>query len=171
MEHKKKKHKLKKEFPEPDDLKKQLYETEKTAERYLIQLQYLQADFENYKKSATREKENFVRFANEKLILKLLNILDEFESAFSALEKAGESEDSAGFKIIYKNLLKILEGEGLKPLNSYGKKFDHNYHEALMREDSGEEEGTILEEFQRGYMLGDKVIRHARVKVARNIDL
>ena len=157
MEHKKKKPKSKKELnKELAELKKQITEKEN---QYL----YLQADFENYKKNAAREKEIFVKFANEELILKLLTVIDEFESAF----KSG-NDDNEGFKIIYKNLLKILEGEGLKPIETRGKKFDHNYHEALMQEDSDEEEGTILEEFQKGYMLHNTVIRHAKVKVARN---
>ena len=108
-----------------------------------------------------------MKYANEGLILKLLTVIDEFESAFNAPEETG-CKDVKGFKMIYRNLLKILEGKGLKPIETHGKKFDHNYHEALMQEDSDEEEGTILEEFQGGYMLGDKVIRHAKVKVARN---
>lgn len=156
MEHKKKKQKSKKELlAEIDNLKKQLIEKEN---QYL----YLQADFENYKKNAEREKEIFVKFAKEDLIKKLLPVLDEYESAFKSNEG-----DIEGFKIIYKNLYKILEGEGLKPIESVGEKFDHNYHEAVMQGVS-EKEGTILEEFQKGYMLHDRVIRHAKVKVAKN---
>ena len=174
MEHKKKKLKLKKSKKEPqgeiEELKKPLEEKDKTADEYLTQLQYLQADFENYKKNVARDKENFVKFANEGLILKLLNVLDEFESAFNALEKTvgSDTEKLEGFKIIYENLCKILECEGLKPIETSGRKFDHNYHEALMREESDAEEGTILEEFQKGYMLFGEVIRHSKVKIAKN---
>ncbi len=150
------------------EIEKHIVEKDKNAQFYLIQFQYLQADFDNYKKRVEKDRENFIKFANSELILKLLTVLDEFESAFAVIEKTGECGSTEGFKMIYKNLIKILEREGLKPIDAAGKKFNHNYHEALMRESSDKEDGIILEEFQKGYMLGDRVIRHSKVKVAKN---
>jgi molecular chaperone GrpE len=150
------------------EIEKSIVEKDKNAHFYMTQLQYLQADFDNYKKRVEKDRENFIKFANSELILKLLNVLDEFESAFAVIEKTGECGSTEGFKMIYRNLIKILEREGLKPIDAAGKKFDHNYHEALMRESSDKEDGIILEEFQKGYMLGDRVIRHSKVKVAKN---
>ncbi len=161
--------KIKRLKPQWEEQEKLIHEKEKAAADAIRDLQYLQADFENYRKNAEKNNANLIKFANEQLILKLLTVLDEFESAFSALEKTGKGDDGAygGFKIIYKNLYKILEFEGLTKIDAAGKKFDHNYHEALMQEVSEKTEDTILEEFQKGYMLYNKVIRHSKVKVAK----
>ncbi len=134
-----------------------------SEENYLEQLKYLQADFENYKKRISREREEFINTANENLIKELLTVLDDFEMANT---HAKNKEDLEGLNLIHKNLLKILEKFGLKKIETKGKKFDHNYHEVLLKEPSDKEEGVILEELQAGYLLNGKVIRHSKVKIS-----
>ncbi|OYT42461.1 MAG: nucleotide exchange factor GrpE [Candidatus Altiarchaeales archaeon ex4484_43] len=126
----------------------------------------LRADFENYRKQLNREKEEFAKIANEKLITQLLDVVDNFERAISTIN---DKETMKGIKMVYRQFYKILEENGLKKIEALGKKFDPYYHEVLMREESDKEDGTIIEEFQTGYMLKEKVIRHSKVKVAKNI--
>jgi len=157
--------KTKKELElENKELKKELSEKTKLAETYLEQLKYLQADFDNYKKIVLRERENFVKQANENLIKELLTILDEFERSLVLIKN---KDDLRGLELIYKNFLKILENFGLKKIEAVGKKFDPYYHEVILQEESDEPEGTILQEIQKGYMLNSKIIRHAKVKIAK----
>ncbi len=146
-----------------EKLKKELSEAKKLAETYLEQLKYLQADFDNYKKRVLREREEFIRQANENLIKELLVILDDFERCLASMKN---KEDLKGLELIYKNFLKILKTFGLKKIEAVGKKFDPYYHEVLLKEKSDKEEGIILEEFQSGYLLNGKVIRHSKVKIS-----
>lgn len=148
------------------ELEKKIQEKDKLLQGHEEQILRLKAEFENYKKQLDREKENFTRNANESLIRELLSILDNFEIAIKEIEKK-DKEIAQGVNLIYNNFLKILEARGLKVILAIGKKFDPYYHEALMQEESADkEEGTILEEFQKGYSLNGKVIRHSKVKVS-----
>ena len=165
-ESKQKTKKPKKEKTEERDtkeLKKELSETKKLTETYLEQLKYLQADFDNYKKRILKERGEVVNTANENLIKELLTILDDFERSLVLVKN---KEDLKGLELIYKNFLKILESFGLKKIEVEGKKFDHYYHEVLLKEKSDKEEGIILEELQKGYLLNGKVIRHSKVKIS-----
>lgn len=125
----------------------------------LTQLQYLQADFENLKKQAAKEKLEWIKCSNEDLIKELLAVLDSFDQAL-------EVEKNEGTKKLYQQLFGILEKNGLKKIDAVGKQFDPYYHEVLMQEPSKYPEGTILEELQKGYILNSKVIRHTKVKIA-----
>lgn len=147
------------------ELQREVEEKARLAEERLNQLRYLQADFDNYRKSLDREKEQIIELANESLIKELLVVLDDFERALQSMK---EGKDKEGLLMLYKNFYKILENHGLRPIEALGRKFDPYYHEAVLREKSDREEGTILEELQRGYMLKSKVIRHSKVKVAEN---
>lgn len=146
-----------------DVLRKKLEEKAKLAEDRLSQLRYLQADFENYRKNFERERENIIRLANEDLINDLLVVVDDFERALSAMK---ESKDKEGVMMVYSNFIKILENKGLRPIETSGKKFDPNLHEALCREACEKDDGLILEELQKGFMLKSKVIRPSKVKIA-----
>jgi len=146
-----------------NELKKQLDEKTKLAEERLNQLKYLQADFDNYRKNFEREKEAIIELANENLIKDLLIVLDDFERALKSVENERNKE---GLAMLHKNFLKILERHGLKQIEALGKKFDPYYHEAFLKEKSDKEDGTVLEELQKGYMLKSKVIRHSKVKIA-----
>lgn len=126
----------------------------------------LRADFENYRKQLDREKEEFAKIANERLITQLLDVVDNFERAISTIN---DKETAEGIEMVYKQFYRILEENGLKKIEALGKRFDPYYHEVLMQEKSDKEDGTIIEEFQPGYILKEKVIRHSKVKIAKNI--
>jgi len=129
-------------------------------------LQRVQADFENYKKRVEKEKKEFLQFANEELILKVLPILDNFELALmNAAEKNGEFVK--GVELIYAQLFELLEKMGLKAIDAKGYKFDPYFHEALLQEESKEEDGVVIEVLQKGYLLHDKVLRPTKVKVSK----
>ena len=105
-----------------------------------------------------------MQFACQGIITKLLPILDNFELAIQ--HKDNKEEFVKGIELIYAELNEILHQNGLKVIETEGKKFDPCFHEALMSEKSDKEEGTILEEFQKGYMINDKVLRHSKVKIS-----
>ncbi|NLW21959.1 MAG: nucleotide exchange factor GrpE [Tissierellia bacterium] len=139
---------------------------DKEIEELTNRLLRLQADFINYKNRVEKEKETIFSHATEDIISQLLPVLDNFERALDSVEeKEGFYE---GVKMIYDQILGILEKNGLKEIQCLGQSFDPNYHHAVLTEEvEDQEEGTILEVFQKGYMLNDKVIRPSMVKVAK----
>lgn len=150
-------------------LKKELEEKTRLADEYLSRLKYLQADFENYKKMVARERKMYEMCATEELIENLLPIIDNLETAIASVR---EDDDMApfvrGFELIYKDLMAVLEREGLKPIKAVGEKFDPYKHEVTMTTiDDDLPEDTVLEELQKGYMLGSKVLRTAKVGVSK----
>lgn len=151
--------KVKKKGKSKKDLEKEI---EELREHSLRQ----RADFENYRKQLDREREEFMKYTNEKLITQLLEVIDNFERALPTLKK-NDPESAEGIEMVYKQLMQILEKYGLKKIEALGKKFDPYYHEAFLYEESDEPEGTILEELQKGYMLDLKIIRHSKVKVSK----
>jgi molecular chaperone GrpE len=148
-----------------DALKKEMDENSGEVSGLLEKMRYLQADFENYRKNLEKEKAHIVENANEALIRELLQVNDDLERAAGSMES---EKDRKGMALLHRNLFKILEKNGLKKIESVGKRFDPYYHECLLKEKSDREEGTILEEIQSGYMLNSKVIRHSKVKIAGN---
>jgi molecular chaperone GrpE len=128
-------------------------------------LMRLQADFINYKNRVEREKKNVYSYALEDIFSQLLPVLDNFERALNSMEK--DKSYYEGVKMIYDQMLDVLKKNGLKEIDCLDKPFDPNFHHAVISEDSDKEEGTILEVFQKGYMLNDKVIRPSMVKVAK----
>ena len=136
------------------------------AEEYLNRLQRLQADFENFRRRVNKEKEEFHKYASESLICSLLPILDNFERAIAA----GEGGNLlSGVEMIFRQLKEILEKEGLCSIQAVKTEFDPNRHEAVMTVENDEHpDNTVIEEFQKGYLLKDKVIRPAMVKVSKN---
>jgi molecular chaperone GrpE len=139
-----------------------------TAERneYLALAQRVQADFENYRKRALRDQDRVVAHAHERLVRELLPVLDGLERALEAAERHEEAALVDGVRLVEKSLRAALEKEGLVEIPADGE-FDPHVHEALLsRPDDGAEPGAVLEVVQRGYRLGDRVIRPARVVVA-----
>lgn len=140
------------------------------AKEYWDKLLRLQADFENMRKRLERDKQDFFRFANEGIILELLNILDDLERA-TELAQAKHQDLPAflkGIEMILAHLYELLKEHGLKPIEAKGKIFDPHLYEALMQaEDNSVAENTVTEELQKGYFLNDKVLRTAKVKVAK----
>jgi molecular chaperone GrpE len=130
-----------------------------TAEERLDLLMRCRADLDNVMKRSVREKEDNVRYASEKLVLKLLPVLDSLEAA---------AKHDEGSKVLYMQLLDILSGEGLMPIETKGAKFDPYRHEALFQVETKElEEGVIAEEIQKGYIFNSHVIRFSKVAVAK----
>jgi molecular chaperone GrpE len=139
-----------------------------TAERdeYLDLLQRVKADFENYRKRAARDQERLVAHAHERLVRELLPILDDLERALEAAERHEEAKLVDGVQLVEKSLRKALTKEGLTEISAEGA-FDPHVHEAVLaKPGDGAEPGSVLEVLQRGYCIGDKVVRPARVIVA-----
>lgn len=127
-------------------------------------LQRLQAEFENFKKHVERDKCRNAKFSSQVLVEKLLLTLDTFDLA---LKNTQDHEQFVkGVTMIHTQLMKTLEDEGLRAIASVGERFDPYKHDVVMKEASDTDEDVILEEFQKGYMLHDRVIRHAKVKVS-----
>ena len=132
------------------------------------QLLRLQADFENFKKRTEKELSDHVRYANEQLILK---IIDAYEDLERALESGKSHDLQEGVKLIYQKLKKTLEGEGLEEICAEGENFDPYKHEALMVEEHDDfKNGEIIEELCKGYKLNSKVIKYSKVKVCKKKD-
>jgi len=126
-----------------------------------------QADFENYKKRAAREKEDAVKYANSSLLQRLVSILDNFELGLAAAKT--ESEHSpiySGMVLVQKQLNDLLEENGLQAIEAEGKKFDPNQHEAIAHEPSESPEETVIRQARRGYRFKDRLLRPARVVVS-----
>ncbi|MBI4438818.1 nucleotide exchange factor GrpE [Candidatus Woesearchaeota archaeon] len=128
-------------------------------------LQRLQADFENYKKRCARESAEAMERGSMDVLAGILPVLDSFELALKSLEGQGRISD--GVRMIYAQLCSALESLGLRKIEALGMKFDPNVHEALMVEDSDKGD-VVLEEFQKGYVFKDAVLRHSRVKIGKN---
>jgi molecular chaperone GrpE len=125
----------------------------------------LAADFENFKKRAARERQEYVQLANERLIAELIPILDDLERALSAAEQHEEAQLEDGVRLVHRALAGLLARHGVAPIETDGK-FDPHVHEALLSQPSEAEEGSVLDVVQKGYKLGDRVVRPARVVVA-----
>ncbi|MFO7849049.1 MAG: nucleotide exchange factor GrpE [Spirochaetia bacterium] len=136
-----------------------------------LKTQYLrkQADFENFRKRMQREKKEAIDYANSNLLLDLVSIIDDFERAIKSSEESKDFESfHSGIKLIEKQFVGMLERKyGLTRMESEGKEFDPQEHEAINMEESADcDVQTVVEEYQRGYKLHDRVLRHPKVKVA-----
>ena len=133
----------------------------------LRRLQYLQADFENYRKRVEKEMGDVRRFGNERLLSDLLTVKDELELAYGKAQETGQNPvllDGVG--MILKRLQAILSKEGVERIPGVGSKFNPDYHEAALRVPSDEMEGTVVEEVRPGYLMKGRVLRASIVKVA-----
>ena len=148
---------------EVEELQKKVEEAENKAAEYLQMAQRLQADFDNFRKRTQRENEEFKAFATAGLISELLTIEDDLDRA---LDNAKEENDFViGVRGIRQNLMKVLESKGLTEIPTDGK-FNPNCHEALCIVEA-DTDGEIAEVFQKGYRLGNKVLRYSKVKVTK----
>jgi molecular chaperone GrpE len=128
-------------------------------------LQRLQADFENYKKQQEKRNGQLMEYATQGLVTRMLVVLDEFELALKHTEN--REDFVKGMAMVYENFRKILEKEGLRPIEALGKQFDPYRHEVLLQEHSDKDEGCVLQELQKGYYFKDKVIRHSKVTICK----
>ena len=135
--------------------------------QYIEQLQRLQAEFENFKKREDREKARFVDFAKAGIILKLLNFNDDFQRTLASLNNADIGVVKKGVEMLATNFQKLLKEEGVEHISCVGQKLDPFKHEVLLQEEAEKEDGVILEELQKGYMLKGNVLRPSRVKVCK----
>jgi len=155
---------------ELERLERDLEQKTAQAEEYLNRLKYLQADFENYKKMVARERERYEKCATEALIKRLLPILDHLEAAFTSAQSCKDLVSFVkGIELIYLDLLEALGQEGLKPIKAVGEKYDPYKHEVVMTVlDEDAPEDMVLEELERGYMLGTHVLRSAKVALSKH---
>ena len=127
------------------------------------------AEFENFRKRTTKEKEQMFSMGEKNVIEKILPVVDNFERGLASIPEEEKSGPVAsGMEMIYKQLRKVLEDLGVKEIEAVGKEFDPNFHNAVMQVESEEyESGVVAQEFIRGYMYRDQVIRHSMVGVAQ----
>ena len=138
-----------------------------TRERdeYLDGLQRLKAEFDNYRKRAARDQQGLIARAHERLVKDLLPVLDDLERALGSAEAHEEAQLEDGVRLVHRALADILRKEGLEEITTNGG-FDPHVHEALLSQPSDEAEGSVIDVVQKGYRLGDRVLRPARVVVA-----
>jgi molecular chaperone GrpE len=125
----------------------------------------LAADFDNFKKRAARERQEYVALANERLVKDLLPILDDLERALSAAEDHEEAQLEEGVRLVHRSLASLLERNGVREIATEGR-FDPHVHEALLSQPSEAEEGSVIDVVQKGYTIGDRVVRPARVIIS-----
>jgi molecular chaperone GrpE len=149
-------------------LQQKVEELRKLADTYKDQFLRKAAEFDNYKRRTEMDFINIVRNANESLLLSLLPIVEDFVRSLKAGSNRTDPEGfSKGVELIFQKLMKVLEAKGLAPFESVGKPFDVGYHDALLQVPRNDvPPQTVIEEVERGYMLNDKVLRHAKVIVS-----
>ena len=149
-----------------EELEKSLGEAESQRDEYLSDLQRLAADFDNYRKRAARDQESLVARAHERLVKELLPVLDDLERALEAAAEHEEGKLEEGVRLVERELREALHREGLVEIETNGH-FDPHVHEALLTQPSEEEEGAVIQVLQKGYRLGDRVLRPARVVISQ----
>ncbi len=150
-------------------LRQQLEEQQAKAAEYLDNWRRAAADLANYRKRMERESSEITRAANADLIRRLLPILDDFDRAFQTVPADLRGLTWVdGIMLIFRKMQAVLEAEGLKPIEALGKPFDPHLHEAVVHEETDKyEDGLVIGELQKGYMLNDRVLRPTLVKVAK----
>jgi molecular chaperone GrpE len=151
------------------DLQQELAEVNTKANEYLEGWQRARAEFANYKKRIEREQAQVYQNAAGSIIKRYLGIADDLERALKNRPQDGDGAAWAdGVELIYRKLLNILDSEGIKPMDAVGQPFDPNLYEAVISEENDQyESGQVIEVLQQGYLLGDRVLRPAMVRVAR----
>ena len=157
------------ELSELERLEQALEEAKAEADEYLDGWRRAQAEFSNYKKRQRAEQSKMQELANANLLRKLLPVLDDFDRAIDTMPDGVEKLSwTQGLLMVKRKLEAVLETEGVEPIETGGASFDPNYHEAVTHEEMpGYEEGQIIGEVQKGYVLGDRVLRPALVRVAK----
>ncbi len=154
---------------EHEAVKKQLEESQAKVSEYLDGWQRTQAEFSNYKKRIERDQSLTQQMIRAEVVKRYLPVLDDIERALQNRPADPTAAEWAnGVELIYRKLKSILETEGVKRIEAEGQMFDPNFHEAIAQEPSDDHEsGQVISVIQHGYMLGDRVIRHALVRVAQ----
>jgi len=154
---------------EADPLKERLAKSEEQVKELEDRLLRLAAEYDNYRKRTAREFECLCQNANENLILKLLDTLDNFERAFDSAKASNDYQNfREGVELVYTHMKDILTKEGLKVIEAIGKPFDPNFHEAVTQAESDKyEEGMVMDQMTKGYMLNDRLLRASKVVVSK----
>jgi len=154
------------------DLNKKLEEVEKEKNEFSDRLLRNMAEFDNYRKRVAREKEDLIKYGNEKFAFDILSVMDNFERSLEQARKSQEVEPVIeGIEMIRKQFVSALEKFDVKPFESVGKPFDPERHEAMAQQEHDEyEENTVIEEYQKGYFLKEKLLRPARVIVSKSTE-
>ena len=154
---------------DPAALKQQLEQERARSAEYLDSWRRAAADMSNYKKRAEKENNELAKFANSTLIARLLPVLDDLDRAFQTVPADLRGLTWVdGVNLISRKLRAILEAEGLKPIDALNKPFDPNFHEAVIHEETDRsEEGLVIGELQKGYLLNERVLRPTMVKVSK----
>ena len=148
-----------------------IVQLEKEVEDYKDRVLRKAAEFENYKRRTENEQINLLKYSAESFIIKLLPAIDDFERSLQHIDKAKDVESiKEGIKLVYEKFIKILGEQGVTKIDSAGKPFDVQYHEALLqRPAENVAPHTVLDEIEKGYMYKDRVIRHAKVVVSQDL--
>ena len=149
-------------------LKKDLEEKDEEIIELKSHIQRLQADFDNFRKQNDKQKQDLIKFANEGLIVKFLDVYEDMERALE--NSTNEEELREGLELIYSKMKNTLEKEGVEEIPAVGEKFDPFKHEALLTVDSPDHENNeIVDELMKGYTLKDKVIKYSKVRVCKKV--
>jgi molecular chaperone GrpE len=151
-----------------EDLVHSLEDEKKRSEECLNRLKYMQADFENYRKRLEKQMDEVRKYSNERIIIQLLDVVDELELAIKSAQSSNSNETLVqGVEMTLKKLQKILQKEGVSPIECLGKPFDSSKHDAVSKVEKDDAEGcTVVEEIRKGYTMKEKVIRPSVVRVA-----
>ncbi len=154
------------------ELKEEMEAPQKEQEDFKAKYFYLAAEMENMRKRFDREKQNLLKFGNEKVLSELIEVVDNLDRTLEALNSEEDEKVKnilTGVDMVRKQFLDALKGNGLELIESVGKKFDPNYHEAMAQQPAeGKEDDEILMEYQRGYILNGRLLRAAKVIVCKN---
>lgn len=153
-----------------EELACELAESQTLALDYLNHLQRLTAEFDNYKKRTDKERAEIIEYASFDLVVELIDVMENMERGIASVRESQDRDSILkGMEMVYNQLKSILESRGLEPIDAVGQKFDHQCHEAMMKEPSDEcPNNTVIEEFQRGYRIKDRVVRYSKVKLSEN---
>jgi molecular chaperone GrpE len=151
------------ETQQPDSLEEVRRERDSLQDRLLRTA----AEFDNYRKRMDRERRDLAEYTAAEVVAELLPIIDNLERALQAADP--EDPLRKGVELIHKQMLDVLRKRGVKPIQALGADFDPNFHQAVIHEVSSDHrEGEVIEELQRGYVVGDRLLRPAMVKVAKS---
>ncbi len=155
------------EHGETDDLEQEIEQLKTEKDELQQKLLRVQADFENFRKRTKKERENDLKYKSQDIALELLPVVDNFERALQVeMEEEAARKLVEGMEMIYRQLLQALQNAGIEEIKAEGEPFDPHYHQAVMQvKEEDKESNIVLEVLQKGYLLKDRVIRPAMVKV------
>ncbi len=151
-----------------DEKEKLMQEVGEAKDKYIR----LFAEFDNMRKRHERERTELIKYAHEEVIIEMLGFYEDFERTIAAAKASSTGSDVLlkGVEMVFKRMQELLKNYDVVEIEALGKKFDHRYHEALLVEESADhEDETVLEVFQKGYKLGERVVRPAKVKVSKKV--